>query len=372
MPTYKSLKIQYSNVKYIIEEFCSNNSKCNGHSLRFINLSGVHHRCIISNTSGQEYRLVDIWDSKNGITVKSDDDFNTEISEELAWHIKESAQPLQKNRSFQIKNFDPHNEGYFDLLIEYISEIDNVNFEKKGNHLTKQYKFENEKKSDKITLTLHSNNTLQVQGKPWLLHAEVMSLLSELNAIDFDGVISTQSEFFEVPIDDQVVDDDISSILVNSRDFLGTHLVNILASSVIYRSVNIPMPEYSSTTIPAFRGLEGYLKLLFKQIGVTIDKFGFSKDKISFDNIKKKHVVHNNIVSQLDPEKMFIVQAIEKCYTHYNNNRHTYSHVSVNIVSTGTITDKRIADTLILDTLNLIESTYLSCSTYIEQEAKGA
>ncbi len=269
---------------------------------------------------------------------------NTTLSVEISKYIIENCQvPKIGNKILSIRKMG---DDEYDALIEFLSDC--------GLIISDVKDLATGGKQSKLTAnnvgTLYLNKwatgTFSVQGSSDILKGMVIEGLT--NLLPYQDVIEAQLNSLKAKTSVEDVLVDLKKALPISFDFLGNTLQAIISPSLVLKKSELEFLDYSCFTFPALRGLEGYIKKLFLDKGIVINDV-FSEQ---IENGK----VRASVVASINNPR--IVEAIEKCYDYYRNNRHVIFHVDGTIIGTRLIEDVNVADSIINDTFTLIESTY--------------
>lgn len=262
-------------------------------------------------------------------------------------------------KSYSIKDFDKED---FDLIIEYLSELEGV--EKKQvcnnkNEICFQFL---SNIGDKVTLHYYyTTRRFMFQGMVMKLFDHINELISERDICSEQAIVERENEVLNTSINIIEVENLLNRYLRNSKDFLGPKLRSIIIPSIIFMSQNVNFGQnidHSAYVFPVLRGLEGYIKKLFEKYQLYINKKETFGKYIDYDHHSKTAAIKNTVNINCSMTK----QAICECYVHWYNNRHGLFHTDMN-VNTSRILSNEDARILIFKTLELIESTYESINS---------
>lgn len=348
---FSCLYLNRDNILPDIKEFCSQEFKdFKTSGLELVNEGNHQYRCTIIGDNKKV--LVDFYyRDDNTTTIQPKVGEQTDISMKLALYIRSKVQTTDvKGSSYSIKA----EEETFQLVLEFFDGLDDVeliyqDITNQNGYVIYQYQ---SKIGDRLTLKYFTNHTLQVQGKPLYLYQELTCLLSEY--YPFEQAVKNQQEFFSVPIDPLEIRSEIQQFLPEAHKILGETLIKVLTPSITYMKIDIDLPDYSSFAVPALRTLEGYLRYLFSSKNYTIgENFGMFNE----DHVTGLYYLGPKTRAKVGCAKT--CNAMEKVYTYYNQHRHGLSHTENIAASTRIITDKNDAHKIILEVINMIETTYL-------------
>ncbi|MDO9067271.1 MAG: type II toxin-antitoxin system RnlA family toxin [Deltaproteobacteria bacterium] len=199
---------------------------------------------------------------------------------------------------------------------------------------------------DEITLTYYANRSLRLQGRPLMIFKEICCHLSK--DLSLDQIIQAQSKLANVDIKTQDIQYELEARLPRAYVFLDDTLKKILSPSLVVSKIICDMDDYSLYVFPALSGLEGYLKKIFLENGIPIDKNGFGDYMIeSSEKFYKKLIQHGNTQ-----------QAIDQCYNYIRDHRNILFHVDSSVVATRIIDNREEACGIIDEVLLLIDNSY--------------
>ena len=360
---YKNLFIDKENLNEIIDDFCSNcfeNHNIIGPNI--INKNGGHHRYIIK--SDEINFKFDLYFKNNNKTtlhpyIGSEDEKKHAI--DLANYIINQLEYIEVpsiNFGVLIK------KEHFKNLIEYMNTLHNVELadnRKVNNNLGDLYKFKSDI-GDQITLTYYERtDRMTFQGYVMNLYVIVKDFLVPITNINTNKIKNSYSKKLNINTDKTELD--LKRRLPNSYDYLKGFLLDFLYDTLVFKKTDLKTRDYSTYTFPALKALEGYIKKLFGEHNVTIDKYGFSttdpnnngRTSYFYKNKNNKYYFKD----KLNPIKCKTTSsAIEECYTYFNNNRHSLFHADQIEDSTRILKNKNEAITIIQGVFNLIERTY--------------
>lgn len=201
---------------------------------------------------------------------------------------------------------------------------------------------------DKLTVNIYKTGTLTLQGKPAYLYGEAISFLSYCNDISVDDIVDSINTFHNVSVKTSEVRNDMEVLMPRAYGNIDEMILKLLSPSISLRKVNIELEDYSCYTFPALRALEGYIKYLLGQKGVTVgNTFGgvFSGTTLCPPAATKV----NDVTYQRELERLF---------AYFKGNRHVLFHTEQILIGTKLIEDKHEADEIINTVINLIETSY--------------
>lgn len=203
---------------------------------------------------------------------------------------------------------------------------------------------------DLFTLKYHKNATLQIQGKTLLAALDVINVLAK--ELGLDDVLERKSRLFEIKVDAADIEYEMGALLPNARTYLKGDLEAVMVPSFVFRRINLNLSDYSSYVFPALRGLEGYIKKLMAGKGL---KVGSAKDGLStyFSAPEKMVEEYKRVIGC--PKTC---QALELAHGHYAKQRHGLMHMDGTEGTSRIVTERDVANGMILETLTTIEKSY--------------
>jgi len=321
-----------------------------GDTVKIERVSQPKSTMFIFSTTEKQCKLLFYYNKNGTTTINYKVGNEHELSKNIAERLVESSL-IDERESFSItiSNFN-----YFDDLISYLLESDKskkTEENKDANYLIVKLQGQ---QGDILTIKKYTNGTLQLQGKPIYLYKEALYFLVEL--CDSEKIIKAQEEFHKIPINKEGIDYEYEALLKNSHKFLGDMLKQIILPSFTLKKINIELTDYSLFVFPALKGLEGYIKQLFKSKGIIIKR----------DSIGEYFTQsYPDPILRLIPEMKTKIgcndtcSVIEETYHHLRIHRNSLFHVDGMIEQTKTIDTKIQAEKLIDNTINLIETTYM-------------
>lgn len=355
---FKSLNIKFIDLEQLIKKYCIENY---GDKYDIGNLEQNKKNPIqysIKITADSKIATLNFYKNGDGtVTIQYKVGKNQEISKAIAIYIKSNG--IKDDRKSVSLSLDDINEENFNLLIDYIDEL-NVNvLESASISYGHRYKFKSVEFNDELTLTYYNcKEKILIQGKPLYIYYEVISFLSD--CMGFEDVIKSHSQAYNVSLEASEIADEMKEQLEDSYAFLGETLRKVLSPAFVLKKLDIELEDYSSFAYPALRTLEGYLKKILLNNGIEIKKeFNiFTRDKNTKDyylDIEKCNFNYNKTIT-CPITKL----AVGEIYTYLSKNRHPLFHTSYITDSTTIIENRQHAEVIINETLELIKRTHHS------------
>ncbi|WP_250255825.1 type II toxin-antitoxin system RnlA family toxin [Chryseobacterium sp. Marseille-Q3244] len=280
---------------------------------------------------------------------------NQTLSEAISEHIVKCCKySEQLNTSIYIKKLE---DSELADLLDFLENFCDATLENTINLPNgKQYKIKSIY-GDYVSINHFTNGAFNVQGTSGLMKSQVIEGLSKyltyndiveatLDSVKIDELDKTEIEkLFEArfPVTNSMISDTTKCIIMPV--FLTERL------DVADKGIG----DFSFMVFPIFRGLEGCIKELFINNGISVGNNIGQQFQESSDGT---YILQQRHKATINNEK--IVESLEKMYNFHKNNRHALFHVDDTIISTRLISDIEIAKSSINETAELIEGCYVS------------
>jgi len=270
-----------------------------------------------------------------------------ELADSLAKNaLKSGTKLVSKGQSyFVISNINKDDlDAVISILKEEFKNISSV-VERKNNKDT--YKLSYGKEA--LNITLFSSGKLLVQGKMSYLFQIFTSLICEL--IDDREIVKVLKDAYQYSFEQKLLDDGWCAYCSNIPQEYNSNIRKLLKQSIINLYVYVESFDYGGYVFPALRALEGHIKILLGNIGITINK-----EFNCFEKNNRNCYVLNSITPIGNNH---LIADIEKCYNYYSSFRHSIFHFDIvgETDSARMISKKEDADEIILKCLQLINET---------------
>lgn len=257
----------------------------------------------------------------------------------------------KKSISFSIPNIT---EESFKFLLEYFEiEIKASITAKKDEQYYSLIQLKGTS-GDLLTIKRYTNGNTQFQGKPLVLYTHLCEFLSDLCSAK--EIIDAQQEIYKVKINETETEREFCSRFIKSKDFLEGELKNIILPAFSLKNVQIVLTDYSLFVFPILKGLEGYIRAIFKHFNVTTDSKDRNIGSFFARNMKRFEL---NVNTRSIITNITVQDSLGALYTLYSEERNSIFHVDGGIINTRIIETREEADSIIEKTINLIESTYI-------------
>lgn len=289
-------------------------------------------------------------------TIQTTSGSNTELSKQIAEYVVDKCSVAVASKgNFRIQ---PLKEESFTFLLEYLQADCRATI-KSQKEISGgiQYSIVG-RQGDKLTISFYRRKgTLMIQGNPLMLHSEVVEFLSEI--LDLNSLVNAQLNLICTNIKASETLKDLEMYLPNSYEFLSNKTKALLSPCIAFKQLQLELTDYTSLVFPAFRGLESYIKRLFKDNNITVPNSGFG----TFLRHDGHNSLNENTRNKINCDKT--CSAINKCYAYYKNHRNPLFHVDGIVENTRTVDSKQEAESMIVEILKLIDETYALISNPI-------
>lgn len=207
---------------------------------------------------------------------------------------------------------------------------------------------------DTVTCTFYEKSSkLVIQAKPLSTFSLVITFLSQIDGIGMNDIVNVTNKLTNQKISQEVIRDDMKSMLKKSYEYLDEALKKSIAGSLILLKRKDYSEDYSGYVTGEFKALEGYLKkVLTKQYKYKFDKknknfWMFAKDENGLSIIDKD-------INLSDAEK----DCLNKLYNIYQNKRNVYLHGTIDPSQTKIVENISEVQNLSNQILATIEESY--------------
>jgi len=325
--TYKNLHLQREN----IDNFVSDYAKENDLVVREIQASSNKKR-ITLGAVGIDDCIVDLHLNRTGTTtVQWKMGKNQELGEGLAKYLKATINPDElKAISFSLKGITADNiDPIIDELTQCVNDNGDSEFliENTKDDTKSIFKIKSNEHDDTVVVThFVTTNKLVIQGKTLFTYRRIIYLLSEL--LDLNGlqsVLSCTDEQTVSIVRNEIALDYLKGKLPNSYDQLPASIRDLMCSGCCVKLASPKLPEYSMLLFPDLRALEGIIKTILSEYGLSVDghEYGFG----GFFTVSRGNVTlqeeFRDIIVESD-----LIESLELAYAFFKKHRHTLFHMN--------------------------------------------
>lgn len=341
MKTYKDLKLNPENIHTSVELWCLENNSTISNTK---NLKNNSEQYLLLDENKNLF-LLNVYYKPTSVTL-TPTGINIAKSVLLIDFIISNCPSSDKSidTHFSLKDIS---EQSFLELIQHLKNI--YSLDKEINTTNEQkISFVNMKRvgihsnlKEIVYLTHYKTQSFLMQGRRNSIFFEVINYFS--GKINKEIIIKAQLETFNdtknISADDSL--ELLKNKLSNVFNYLPEELHILMAPTITLNSLHLDLTDYSCIAFPVLKGLEGVLKLIFKNAGKIIDNNGFGK-YMEYEKIKL------DCISQFDSH---VIEDIEKLYLIYKKYRHPIFHIDGNITTIKIIDKKEEIEELINEVL---------------------
>ncbi|RFZ85202.1 hypothetical protein DYU05_06265 [Mucilaginibacter terrenus] len=339
--SYKGLQLNKAKINNTIQEYNPDAV------ITITEKSPVFHQYHIE-LDGEPKAQLDIYYTVNGkVTLNPVSTKNVDLADKIAQHvISTCTYEHPASRTLYTKQIT---QDHFDVILEFFTDL-KVNVSAPVNLPNGvQYKLTAPGGGD-IYLNRYNSGSLYIQGENLYLKWAMIEVLTEI--LPFKDVIAMQLATIQVPASVDDVLEELKIALPTAHLFLGDTLTAIISPAIVLKKIQATLADYSYIVYPALRGLEGFIKKMFKDCGIVIgDNFG---GYVSYDDATDTATLsadHHHLFNANQ------IVAIQEAYKYYKKNRHGLFHVDGTIDSTRIIDDQEDAQDILAEIFEIIEAS---------------
>ena len=278
---------------------------------------------------------------------------NPDLSKEFAKKIIENTK-LSESKAISC-TFKDITADEFDLFEEYIQEeIEGSKIVNKSDESDQIVIKVEGRENDQVTVTYYkTTGTTLLQGRPLPIFLETKTFFCTI--VSQEQIIENENNVFDIQITKEEINSELAEYMPTAIGFLDRKIIKIITPALTLGKINVDLDDYSCFAFPALRGLEGYIKQLLKT------NFKDYKNQQNIGSLFNKTKENGfKLQSFVDKEigNPAIKAALETSYTLYYSKRHAYFHIDKGVTTSAIIEGKEVAQSLNLEILTTIESTY--------------
>lgn len=208
---------------------------------------------------------------------------------------------------------------------------------------------------DQLTVKLHGNGTLQLQGTHAQLGAWAVDQLQ--GAMGLNEMLAEQRKVYELPLTVQQVRDELVARIPHVHDKLVDEVRKQFSSAHAMTKVFIPLEDYAGVAFPALRGLEGFCMQLLTD-DCHLNPPQIAKLSQYFEPVvgapgqfKMKSPASDGVANILQ-------KLLSDCYTTWDKQRHRLFHMDGSVETSRIIEDREDAVSLVEEVFHLIDTGY--------------
>lgn len=349
--TYNRLNIERSKISQLLSEFCGNTiADCNISSK--LVRKGQEEQFTVSGTcdgSKKEVKISFISNQEGTTTINYKMGKSQDISKRIADFICEKA--IVDNRNYSISTLNAVKSEDFDLVIESL-QSDYDSFELQSTDI--QHGIQKKVKIDtgeNITFNYYNTGTLTITGRPLLFHNSALNYFTELKYLKPIHRFDSTVQYYHIETKYSDFEQELRNRLPNAYHHLPENIKALVLSGVILEKIEIDLPDYSSFAFNVLKAIEGLMKHLLFEKGITIER-SFDVFKKDLEPVELKVAISNTINCQKTNE------VVQDTYEFYKKERHTLFHTEYLDVSTRIVERREDALEILNDALAVIDDAY--------------
>lgn len=355
MSDYKDLNLNREALDANIQRFL----ELNGHQLDGQIQNPAGKKRVVFGSAGAEFAMVDLHLNNTGTTtIQWKLGKNQPLGETLAVFLKGTIDPAEfENVNYSLKGITTDS---FEPILDCVTESDDIEINVlRDEELCKQVTLKSVAHQDQLTLTHHrSTRVLQIQGKPLSCYRRVIFMLTDL--LDLKGleqVLYRKDDSSAEIVRTEMAEDYLKNLFPTTFDSLPEKIRRLLISGCCIKLASPKLPDYCLLLYPDLRALEGALKALLSDYGMSVAQ---EDNKIGtfFDNNKGICTLKQEHSAQVPNAK--IVDALNKGYSFYIKHRHTLFHMEEFTGASSMIDSLERAVGLSKDAYAAINSLYIA------------
>ena len=328
MGNYMKLLLNRDLIMEQIDEYFENNGvKCKINDPIIINESTGQTRYII-NADKEEIKIDFFFRSDKTTTIQPTGSLKSkEVGAKIAKYIIEQNNCYEvKKGTATIENISEEKFNHLKLYLNDVEGIEVLDENDNANGCGQLYQIVSQI-GDKITLTYYKKSgKLVCQGTLFKIYLEITCFLTGLG-------FKLEQEVNGEKVENDNVENIVKKMLPNSYDKIDRIFIDFIHDSYIQIESKIKYRDYSICT---FSSSNGEIKPIFI-------------------NTASGHILNEDLVTGVDSLNKI---GLEETYRFYYKHRHTLFHTKQVLCATRRITDKAIAEKIVVDVCELFEKHY--------------
>lgn len=354
---YKQLDIDLNLMEGWIQAYCSQN----GYSGVVISEDGNNQvkNYKVQHSDGS-FEISLFVSAGNRFTIKHKYDADQKDSIAFADYIVErlgsANKPIDSNKGYTLRIGEEDFNSFIELLKETNDDLDE-NCIKKQNEV--KYKFKSRLYKDEITVHYYiSTHNVFIQGKRLQLFNKATDILS--GKCELVDVVNAEIRYDSIDTTCETVLEQMQASLGKVYNYLTHTQIAIMSNSFKFYRVEMQSLDYSCLVQPMCRAMEGFIFRLFEEFedkGINTEEV----DGVGYFFHGEDHKTNPLKMKQQFSEKidnLTVENKLNRIYNWYYKNRHQYSHSGPYDDTTAIITDRKVADALFLESVELYKDTY--------------
>lgn len=246
--------------------------------------------------------------------------------------------------------FETISDDQFDVLVDYMTGC-NVTLTTKVVGNGNKYTFCGEY-GDTLHATRYNNGAILFQGCPSITFNNAIDILADI--FPSNVILVGLTKYYKLDFDPDDLKSELYNVCPNLAGKITNDIENVMLPSIgLRRAIPNGLTDYSYLCFSVLRGLEGIIKTIFKDKGVTLSaKSGFG-GLLMYDDVAR--------AASVDPSRVCLFSdvaekdRVEKLYALLCQQRHRIFHYDP---LTPLILDKDDAIDVLEETLNTINDAY--------------
>lgn len=281
-------------------------------------------------------------------TIEKSRGRNKAYSEQLADYVAE----YSKETLFDADNlyFDSMSNEQFDTFIDYMTGC-NATYTTTAVGNGNKYTFCGEY-GDTIHATRYTNGAILFQGRPSFTFNNAIDILSDIYPSDV--ILIGLTKYYKLDFKRDDLESEFYNLCPNLVGKISNDIVNVMLPSIgLRRAIPKGLTDYSYLCFSVLRGLEGIIKTIFKDKGVTLSARSSFRGLLMYDDVARVASVDSSMACLFSDaaEK----DRVEKLYALLCQQRHRIFHYDP---LTPLILDKDDAIDVLEETLKTINDAY--------------
>lgn len=325
---YKELPLHQEKLNLLLEQFFEGVSK---YKVRSQDRTGKKLTLKFGCPSQDDATVILFFTNKGTTTIQYKTGKNHQLGKELADFLFDTIDPNEKlSANLSLKGIDDES---LEVLLGELGDLCDADGEKelvitrhKVSDNSRRFEVVSRNYKDRVTLTHHFTNILQIQGKPLFCYRNLTYFLAMF--LDQESLISVISKTTDE--ERPIVHTEVAQVFIekeyeNSFPRMAPVYQDLLVSSYCVKLAAPKLPEYSMLLYADLRILEGVIK----EVLMRYDKYTNS-DRLDIgyyfsstdgnSSLKDEH--HNDFDTSTE------INALERCYQLYRKQRHALFHMS--------------------------------------------
>lgn len=349
--SYLKLNIDRQNISNLLNGFCGSAIHNPTLSSKLVR-NGLEEQFTIYGThegKEKEIKISFILNQDGSTSINHKMGKFQNISQQIADYVVDFG--VLDNRNNSISSLNAVLKEDFDFVLENLKiDYQSLTIEEReiSHGIQKKIKIVS---GEQVIFNYYESNTLTITGRPLLLHSSTLNYFTDLHYLKPAEIFDKAVKYYQIKITFDKYEEELKNRLPSAYEHLPDNIKALIISGIILEKIDINLPDYSGYVFYILKAIEGIMKHLLFEKGITIDR--------SFDIFKKNIEplkVKESISIKIDCPKTNLV--IENLYDFYKKERHTLFHTEYLDVSTRIIEKREYAIDILNNSLNLVNDSY--------------